>query len=49
MKTLFSTAEGVIVLVAMLVVCIAMSIRNYFFYWNRSDVQEEFTKDLKGK
>ena len=41
LKALFSTAEGVIVLVAMLVVCIAMSIRNYFFYWNRDDAQEK--------
>ena len=41
LKALFSTAEGVIVLVAMLAVCIAMSIRNYFFYWNRDDAQEK--------
>lgn len=45
LKTLFSTMEGALILIAMLVLCVAMSIRNYFFYWNRSDVQEEFTKD----
>ncbi len=45
LKTLFSTMEGTLILIAMLVLCVAMSIRNYFFYWNRSDVQEEFTKD----
>lgn len=37
LKTLFFTMEGAIILIAMLVLCVAMSIRNYFFYWNRSD------------
>lgn len=41
LKTLFSTMEGALILIAMLVLCVAMSIRNYFFYWNRSDVQEK--------
>ena len=33
----FSGLRTAIILIAMLVLCVAMSIRNYFFYWNRSD------------
>ena len=37
LKELFSTSEGIVLLIAIILVCITMCIRNYYLYWNLND------------
>ena len=34
---LFSSKEGILMLAALTVVCVAMCIRNYYLFWNLKD------------